>query len=55
MLHYPIAILVLRVLGQNSESGMYSFWQIFLPTAVITVIFSMFVNMVMKKTILKVK
>ena len=55
MLHYPVAILVLRILGQNSEADSYSFWQIFLPTAVVTLALSVVVNEVMKRTIMKKK
>ena len=53
MLHYPIAILVLRILGQNTEATMYSFWQIFWPTAIASIVLSMVVKFVMEKTILK--
>ena len=55
MLHYPVAILVLRILGQNSEADSYSFWQIFLPTAVVTLALSVVVNEVMKRTLMKKK
>ena len=44
MLHYPIAILVLRTLGTNNISTVYSFWDVFIPTVIITVIFSMVLN-----------
>ena len=53
MLHYPMAILVLRILGKNSESTAYTFWQVFIPTALISIVLSMFVKFVMEKTILK--
>ncbi len=53
MLHYPVAILVLRVLGKNSEADPYTFWQIFVPTAIVSIVLSMFVKFVMEKTILK--
>ena len=53
MLHYPIAILVIRVLGKNSEINPYTFWQVFVPTAVITLLLSMCTKYVMEKTILK--
>lgn len=55
MLHYPVAIAVLRVLGPNSEAAAYSFWQVFLPTAAITLLLSVLVNEVMKRTIMKKK
>ena len=44
MLHYPIAILVLRTLGTNTQTEAYTFWDIFVPTAIITVIFSIILN-----------
>ena len=44
MLHYPIAILVLRTLGTNTQTEAYTFWDIFIPTAIITVIFSIILN-----------
>lgn len=55
MLHYPIAILMLRVLGPNSAATTYSFWKIFIPTVIITIIFSMLVKLIMDETILKKK
>lgn len=55
MLHYPIAILMLRVLGPNSAQTIYSFWKIFIPTVVITIILSVFVKLIMDLTILKEK
>ena len=48
MLHYPIAIFVLRMLGKNSETNPYTFWQIFIPTAVLTVIFSAILSIIRK-------
>ena len=53
MLHYPIAILVLRVLGKNTPETIYSFWQIFIPTVIITFLLSVIVKVVMEKTVLK--
>ena len=55
MLHYPIAILMLRALGPNTAATTYSFWKIFIPTVVITIIFSMLIKLVMDATILKKK
>ncbi len=55
MLHYPIAILVLRILGKNTEATMYSFWQVFIPTTVVTLILSVVTKFAMEKTILKKK
>lgn len=53
MLHYPIAILVLRVLGKNTPETIYSFWQIFIPTVIVTFLLSVIVKVVMEKTVLK--
>lgn len=55
MLHYPVAILVLRSLGQNSQESIYSFWLIFIPTVVITLALSVITKLVMDATILKKK
>ena len=55
MLHYPVAIFMLRVLGQNTAETIYSFWLIFIPTVIITVILSILVKMVMDATIMKKK
>ena len=38
MLHYPVAILVLRLLGKNTEQTIYSFWTVFVPTVVVTMV-----------------
>ena len=53
MIHFPIAILILRCLGQNSPETIYSFWQVYIPTAIISVVLSALVKIVMEKTILK--
>ena len=53
MLHYPVAIFVLRVLGKNTEATSYTFFQIFVPTAIITIVLSMVVKVAMEKTVLK--
>ena len=54
MLHYPIAILVLRILGKNSEATTYSFWQVFIPCVIATLILSVVVkyamNMILGKS-----
>ena len=55
MLHYPVAIAVLRVLGKNSEATTYSFWQVFLPTVAVTLVLSAVTKVVMEKTVLKKK
>ncbi|MBP5683728.1 MAG: acyltransferase [Bacilli bacterium] len=53
MIHFPIAILILRCLGKNSPETIYSFWQVFIPTVIISICLSVIVKYVMEKTILK--
>ena len=55
MLHYPVAILVLRLLGQNTAATTYSFWLVFIPTVVITLILSVITKIFMDATFLKKK
>lgn len=55
MLHYPVAILILRMLGQNTADTTYSFWLIFIPTVIITIILSCVIKAIMDATILKKK
>ena len=55
MLHYPVAILILRMLGQNTVETTYSFWLIFIPTVIITIILSCLIKVIMDATILKKK
>ena len=55
MLHYPVAILVLRLLGQNTAETTYSFWLIFIPTVIITIVLSGVIKALMDATILKPK
>ncbi len=55
MLHYPVAIFMLRVLGTNTSDTIYSFWLIFIPTVIITVILSILVKMIMDATFMKKK
>ncbi len=55
MLHYPLAILIIRALGKNTEATPYTFWQIFLPCVVLTIVLSIVVKDVMERTILKKK
>ena len=55
MLHYPIAIMILRLLGPNSQAHPYTFWQIFIPSTLITIILSVAVKAIMEATILKKK
>ena len=53
MLHYPVAIFVLRLMGPNSAEAPYTFWQIFIPTVLISVVLSILVKYVMENFILK--
>ncbi len=53
MLHYPVAIWILRLLGTNTEETTYSFWLIFIPCVIITLFLSVIVKYIMEKTILK--
>lgn len=55
MLHYPIAIFVLRFLGKNTQESIYSFWEIYIPTIIITIVLSMFTKVIMEKTVLAKK
>ena len=55
MLHYPVAILVLRVMGKNTEATTYSFWSVFVPTVIITMVLGAITKYAMGKTILKKK
>lgn len=55
MLHYPVAILILRMLGQNTVETTYSFWLIFIPTVIITIILSCLIKVIMDAAILKKK
>lgn len=55
MLHYPVAILVLRVMGKNTEATAYTFWPVFIPTVIITMVLSVITKLAMEKTILKKK
>ncbi len=48
MLHYPIAILIITLLGKNTQSTAYGFWKVFVPTTIVTVIFSMVVDLFFK-------
>ena len=55
MLHYPIAILVIRILGKNSEATPYTFWQVFIPCMFLTITLSIIVKGIMELTIIKKK
>lgn len=55
MLHYPVGIFMLRVLGPNTAETIYSFWLIFIPTVIITVILSILIKMILDSTIYKKK
>ena len=45
----------LRVMGKNTEATTYGFWNVYLPTIVLTIILSFVTKYVMEKTILKKK
>ena len=53
MLHYPVAVLVLRIMGKNTQATAYGFWEVFIPCAIISILLSMIVKWIMEKTILK--
>jgi peptidoglycan/LPS O-acetylase OafA/YrhL len=53
MLHYPIAIMMIRMLGTNTEATTYSFWLIFIPTILITIALSMLTKFILENTILR--
>lgn len=55
MLHYPIAILIIRMLGKNTAATTYSFWLIFIPTLIITIVLSCVTKWIMDMTLLKKK
>ena len=55
MLHYPLAILIIEVMGKNSAANPYTFWQVFIPCVIMTIIVSIAVKFVMERTILKKK
>lgn len=55
MLHYPIAIMVLRIMGPNTADAPYTFWQVFIPCVILTIILSIIVKLIMEATILKKK
>ncbi len=40
MLHYPIAIFVLTMFGYNTEATTYSFWSVFIPATLLTIVLS---------------
>ena len=46
MLHYPIAIFVLRMLGKNSATNPYTFWQVFVPTTILTFVLSVILSII---------
>ena len=53
MVHYPVAILVLKILGKNTPETIYPFWIIYVPTVVVSILLSMIIKAIMEKTILK--
>ena len=48
MLHYPLAVFVVTMLGKNTKGTAYTFWQVFIPTVIITIIFSIILNEIIK-------
>ena len=55
MLHYPVAIFIIKTLGKNTAANPYTFWQIFIPCVILSVIVSIIVKWVMENTILRKK
>ncbi len=55
MLHYPIAILIIRMLGKNTLETAYSFWMVYLPATVLTIVLACGTKLIMDATILKKK
>ena len=47
MLHYPIAIFILRILGPNTAATSYSFWTVYIPAVLLTIVFSALLKEVM--------
>lgn len=47
MLHYPVAIFILRMLGPNTASTTYSFWSIYIPAVLFTIVLSALLKEVM--------
>ena len=55
MLHYPIAILIIRILGKNTAATAYNFWTIYIPAVILTIVLSCVTKIIMEATILKKK
>lgn len=55
MLHYPIAIFIIELSGENTASTPYSFWRIFIPTIILTILLSILTKLVMEVTIFQKK
>ncbi len=50
----PVVIATLRILGHNTPETIYSFWTVYIPATVATVVLSALVNEIMKaRTIMK--
>lgn len=47
MLHYPLAVFVITMLGKNTAATAYTFWQVFIPTVILTIVFSAFLKWIM--------
>ncbi len=55
MLHYPVAIFVLRMYGPNTAETIYSFWSVFIPTVLITILLSILVKLILDNTLYRKK
>lgn len=40
MLHYPVAIFILKMFGPNTAATTYSFWSVYIPAVLITIVLS---------------
>ena len=49
MIHYPIAVLILRILGPNTLSSAYSMFQVYIPTLAISISLSIFIKNVINE------
>ena len=47
MLHYPVAIFILKMLGPNTAATTYSFWTIYIPALLFTIVLSVLLKEVM--------
>ena len=47
MLHYPVAIFILKMFGPNTAATTYSFWSIYIPAVLITIVLSILLKELM--------